>query len=90
MEVFMNPEQEFIPKVKGIKQQEYARPYLSFDWTDYPRDREAEYNAYYSWCDSNEIEKYGYIVREPKYNLGRVIIGDLVEKETFKINLRIN
>lgn len=71
-------------KRKEIKQQEYARPYLSFDWTDYPRDREAEYEAYYKWCDDNEIENYGYNVREPKYNLGRVIIGDLVGKETFK------
>lgn len=71
-------------KRQEIKQQEYARPYLSFDWTDYPRDREAEYEAYYKWCDDNKVETYGYNVREPKYNLGRVVIGDLVDKENFK------
>lgn len=71
-------------KREEIKQQEFIRPYLSFDWTDYPRDREADYAAYYEWCDTNEVEKYGYNVRDPKYNLGRVVIGDLVEKENFK------
>lgn len=72
-------------KRREIKQQAYIRPFLSFDWTDNNKDiGMGIYEEYYEWCEKNNVQKYGYEYKRPKYNLGRVILGDIQNKEISK------
>lgn len=72
-------------KRKEIKQQAYIRPFLSFDWSEQGRDENGKlYPRYYEWCEKNRVRDYGYNYKEPKYNLGRVPLGELINKEILK------
>lgn len=44
-------------------------------------DKQQQMNYYY-WCKSNEVTKYGYDYKKPKYNLGRFKLGTL-QNETY-------
>ena len=73
-------------KRQEIKQQEYIKANISFDWTSKENDPNEEYRRYYKWCEDNNVQDYGYNYKEPKYNLGRVILGDLINKDSFTSN----
>lgn len=78
---FYTDDKELVRK-KEIKQQEFIKPFLSFEWGGFPKDSTDEYKLYYEWAEEAETSKYGYNVKEPKYNLGRVVVGDLLNKES--------
>jgi hypothetical protein len=47
-------------------------------------------NNYETWCELNEVHKYGYDISEPKYNYGRLKIGQLVNEDIKNIDDVLN
>ena len=72
---------------REIKQQLYITPYISlvFDGDSDEDGYKAASDDYKEWCINNNVGDY-YAFTLPKYNLGRVILGDWVDKDTKNID----
>ena len=73
-------------RAQEIKQQEWIRPFIAMKFSA-PQDvsQEPDYDDYYAWCEKNRVEDYGYNYREPKYNPGRVILGEWLDRENYHL-----
>lgn len=70
-------------KSKKLAQQDKIRTWVSTVFDD--EDVNNIKSEYYQWCESNNVKSYGYDFTKPKYNLGRVILGDLIDKDKHNI-----
>jgi hypothetical protein len=70
-------------KSKKLAQQDKIRTWISTVFDDEEDNRIK--SEYYQWCESNNVKSYGYDYTHPKYNFGRVILGDLVDKDNHTI-----
>jgi hypothetical protein len=73
-------------KRQEIKQQEWIRPFLSQKFL-MPKEPAGEWKPdhYYKWCEDNKVTDYGYNYKEPQYNLGRVILGEWVDRDKYDV-----
>lgn len=73
-------------KRQEIKQQEWIRPFLSQKFL-MPKEMTGEWKPdhYYKWCEDNKVTDYGYNYKEPQYNLGRVILGEWVDRDKYDV-----
>jgi len=76
-------------KRQEIKQQEWIRPFLAqkFQMPKICKPLEIDWKngPYYDWCEENKVQDYGYDYTEPKYNLGRVILGDWIASDEYDV-----
>ena len=74
-------------KRQEIKQQEWIRPFLAQKFL-MPKEPEGDWKPdhYYKWCNDNKVEEYGYNYKEPQYNLGRVILGEWVDRDKYDVS----
>ena len=70
-------------KSKQASQQEYIIPWISTSFMEGVDDEQFNrmVDDYHTWCEINEVTKYGYDYTKPMFNIGRLVIGDLVDKE---------
>jgi hypothetical protein len=73
-------------KQLGLVQQERLTTWISavFDGDD-ETNYENIKQQYYTWCENNNVNEY-YNYLEPRFNHGRLIIGDWVEKDIHDID----
>lgn len=81
---FMSNDIELV-KNKEIKQQEFITASVQIGIVS--KEQFQKYNpeigdqqqlVYKAWCAKNNVESYGYNYNEPKYNLGRCRLGNLI------------
>lgn len=72
-------------KLDRVEQQSFIQPYLATSFVDLG-DKSVPISDFHVWCELNKVRDYGYDYTKPKYNLGRIIIGDWIDKEKYLLS----
>lgn len=75
-------------KNNEVKQQAYISGAVNFtfDRERFQKDVQNDYRpSYYRWLERNDVQSAGYDFYQPKFNLGRAKLGELVDKDLDKI-----